>query len=88
LAIRGAGPLTSEAALRTPDVWDDGHIHFFTAHDLEWLARTAGFSRIRTEALIALDGRMRYLRQRLNLVRSRAAVKGLLCGNLALAAWK
>jgi SAM-dependent methyltransferase len=35
LVIRGCGPMTSGAALRTPQVWDDGHVHFFTARDLE-----------------------------------------------------
>ena len=88
LVVGGHGPLTSAAALRTPEVWDEGHSHFLTSRDLEWLARTAGFSSIRTEALIDPSGSMRPARRLLNRARARGLVKAFLSGNLMLAATK
>jgi SAM-dependent methyltransferase len=88
LVIGGHGPITSGAALRTREVWDEGHVHFLTSRDLEWLARTAGFSSIQTEALIDTSGSMRPLRRLLNRARKRGLVKGLLTGNLMLVATK
>jgi SAM-dependent methyltransferase len=88
LLFMGFGPVTSGAALRTPQVWDDGHIHFFTTRDLEWLARTAGFSRVHTEGLVATTGRAAVARRALNALRTRGLVKGFLCGNVMAVAWK
>ncbi len=88
LVVEGIGPMTSGAALRTQEVWDDGHIHFFTARDLEWLARAAGFSRVNTAALISPTGKGRYARRVLDKIRSREIVKGFLGGNVMLVAWK
>ena len=88
LVIKGGGPMTSGAALRTPQVWDDGHVHFFTARDLEWLARAAGFSRVHTAALISLTGKRSWVRRALDKIRSRGIVKGFLGGNVMVVAWK
>lgn len=88
LAINGYGPMTSGAGLRTPQVWDDGHIHFFTTRDLEWLARTAGFARVQTSVLIAPTGRGRVARRAFNTVRSRGPVKAFLGGSIMVVAWK
>jgi SAM-dependent methyltransferase len=88
LVFRGEGPMTSGNAERTPDSWDDGHIHFYTACDLEWLANAAGFRRHRTEALIDLQGRLRPIRRLLHGTRRHPLVKGFLTGNLLLVAQK
>lgn len=88
LIVRGRGPMTSGAALRTPLVWDDGHVHFFTARDLEWIARAAGFSRVTTAALIAPTGKGRRVRRALDRIASRGIVKGFLSGNVLVVAWK
>ena len=88
LALRGQGPMTSQRAARTATDWDDGHIHFFTVDDLEWLALAAGFAAFRTEALIDLSGRLSALRRALNGARRNGVVKGLLSGNLLLVARK
>jgi len=80
--------MTSGAALRTAQVWDDGHIHFFTARDLEWLARSAGFSRVHTEALISPTGKRSGARRTLDKIRSLEIVKGFLSGNVMVVAWK
>lgn len=88
LALLGEGPMTSGRAARTMASWDDGHIHFFTARDLEWLAKTAGFRAYRTEALVDLDGRARPVRRVLDRMRRHPLVKGLLSGNLLLIARK
>jgi len=86
LAIAGKGPMTSQRAERSAVDWDDGHIHFFTAHDLEWLAKTAGFSTYHTEALVDLAGGFKAIRHALDRRRGSALVKGLLSGNLLLVA--
>ncbi len=88
LAISGRGPMTSGEALRTAQVWDDGHIHYFTAGDLEWIARSAGFLNVRTEALISPTGRARFARGFLNQVRTTGIVKGFLGGNVMVVGWK
>ena len=88
LAVQGRGPMTSGDALRTATNWDDGHIHFFTARDLEWLAAAAGFRSYRTEALVEVEGRLRPLRRGLDRLRRNALVKGFLTGNLLLIARK
>jgi methionine biosynthesis protein MetW len=88
LVIKGRGPLTSGAALRTPQVWDDGHIHFFTTRDLEWLARAGGFSRVQTGALVSLSGKGGRIRRALDRVGSREIVKAFLSGNVMVVAWK
>lgn len=88
LVLKGCGPMTSGAALRTAQVWDDGHIHFFTARDLEWLARAAGFSRIHTAALISPTGKGSSARRALDKIRSREIVKSFLSGNVMVVAWK
>jgi len=88
LVISGRGPMTSGAALRTAQVWDDGHIHFFTARDLEWVARAAGFSRVQTEGLISASGKAAGVRRALDKLRTREVVKGFLCGNVMAVAWK
>jgi SAM-dependent methyltransferase len=88
LVVAGQGPMTSGAALRTPQVWDDGHLHFFTTRDLEWLARAAGFSRVHTTALISPIGRGGVARRVLDKVRQREIVKGFLSGNIMVVAWR
>jgi len=88
LAILGEGPMTSQRAERSAADWDDGHIHYFTAHDLEWLAKTARFSTYHTEALVDQDGGFGAIRQALNRRRTDSLVKGALCGNLLLVARK
>jgi SAM-dependent methyltransferase len=88
LIVGGEGPMTSGDALRTKATWDDGHIHFFTAKDLDWIAKTAGFSRVRTEALIALTGPGWGLRRALDRLRGQGLVKGFLTGNIMLIARK
>lgn len=88
LALLGEGPMTSGRAERTAASWDDGHIHFFTARDLEWLAKTTGFRRYRTEALVDLGGRLRPVRRFLDRRRGHGPVKAYLSGNLLLIARK
>lgn len=88
LALIGQGPMTSGGEERTETSWDDGHIHFFTARDLEWLAETTGFGDYRTEALVDLDGRARTARRILDRLRARGVVKGVMTGNLLLIARK
>jgi SAM-dependent methyltransferase len=88
IAIFGRGPMTSRHAERSASVWDDGHIHYFTARDLEWLAATAGFSAYHTEALVEREGRFRLIRRVLDLRRTSRIVKGMLSGNLLLVARK
>jgi len=88
LAVRGRRPMTSSDAQRTATNWDDGHIHFFTARDLEWLAEAAGFRNYRTEALVDVEGHLRPLRRGLDRLRRNALVKGFLTGNLLLIARK
>lgn len=88
LVIRGRGPVTSSATQGTAEVWDDGHVHFFTARDLEWLARAAGFSRVHTSALISLTGNASYARRALDKIRWWEIVKGFLSGNVMVVAWK
>jgi SAM-dependent methyltransferase len=88
LVLKGYGPMTSGAALRTAQVWDDGHIHFFTARDLEWLARNAGFSRVHSEALISPTGKGSCARRALDKIRSREIIKSFLSGNVMVVAWK
>lgn len=88
LSLLGEGPMTSGEAQRTETNWDDGHIHFFTARDLEWLAEVAGFRTWRTEALVDVDGRLGLLRRVLDRLRRHALAKGLLTGNLLLIARK
>ncbi len=88
LALLGEGPMTSGDATRTEASWDDGHIHFFTARDLEWLAKTTGFSHYQTEALIDRHGGLRPVRHVLDRLRRHALVKGFLTGNLVLIARK
>lgn len=82
LVVYDPGPMTSRAALRTSHIWDDGHVHSFTARDLEWLAGVAGFSRVRTAALISTTGKGSGLRRALDEVRSPQIVKGFLGGNI------
>ena len=86
LIFRGRGPLTSSGSVRSTTDWDDGHIHFFTAADLEWLARTAGFAEVRTQALVDRHGRGRILRRVLDSFSSNRIVKGFLSGNVMLVA--
>jgi SAM-dependent methyltransferase len=88
LAILGEGPMTSQRAERSATDWDDGHIHFFTAHDLEWLAKSARFSAYHTEALVDQKGRFRAIRNALDRRRTDPLVKGVLSGNLLLFARK
>ena len=88
LALHGAGPMTSERAERSLADWDGGHIHYFTARDLEWLASAAGFARVETQALINLNGKLGPVRRGLHRWRRTRFVKGLLSGNLALIAGK
>ena len=86
LVFNGRGPLTSGASVRSRTDWDDGHIHFFTAGDLEWLARTAGFAHQRTQALVDLYGRAQILRRMMDRLAATRLVKGFLSGNLMLVA--
>jgi methionine biosynthesis protein MetW len=88
LLIKGQGPLTSAGALRTSQVWDDGHIHFFTTRDLEWLAHAGGFSRVQTTALISVTGKGAWARRALDRIGSWEVVKGFLTGNIMVVAWK
>lgn len=88
MAIYGHGPMTSGEAERSASVWDDGHIHYFTARDLEWVAEAAGFSTYHTEALVEREGRLQPLRGFLDRRRTSGVVKGLLSGNLLLVARK
>lgn len=88
LAILGQGPMTSQRAQRSAADWDDGHIHYFTTHDLEWLAKTARFSTYHTEALVDQDGGFGAIRHALDRRRTNSLVKGVLCGNLLLVARK
>jgi SAM-dependent methyltransferase len=86
--VRGIGPLTSDERKRTPTVWDDGHVHYFTASDLDWIARTAGFRHARTTALIAASGRLQALRELLDRLAGTPLVKRWLSGNAMLVATK
>ena|SRR5688500_9961030 len=88
LALFGEGPMTSGDARRTEASWDDGHIHFFTARDLEWLAKAAGFRHYHTEALVDRHGGLRPVRRILDRLRRHDLVKGFLTGNLVLIAQK
>jgi SAM-dependent methyltransferase len=88
LAIRGDGPMTSQRAERSAVDWDDGHIHYFTAHDLEWLAGSTGFSTYHTEALVDRAGGFSALRRILDRQRTNFLVKAVLCGNVLLVARK
>jgi SAM-dependent methyltransferase len=88
LAIFGNGPMTSHRAERSAVEWDDGHIHYFTARDLEWLAKTAGFTAYHTEALVDQEGGFTAIRHVLDRWRRGSMVKGVLSGNLLLVAKK
>lgn len=88
LALLGEGPMTSGDAARTEASWDDGHIHFFTARDLEWLAKATGFSHYHTEALVDQHGGLRPVRRILDRLRHHTIVKGFFTGNLVLIARK
>jgi SAM-dependent methyltransferase len=88
LAIFGNGPMTSHRAERSAVEWDDGHIHYFTARDLEWLAKTAGFTSYHTEALVDQEGGFTAIRRALDRWRRGSIVKGVLSGNLLLVATK
>jgi SAM-dependent methyltransferase len=88
LLVRGWGPITSDLGKRTLTDWDDGHIHFLTSIDLEWIAREAGFSHARTTALIGRTGRLRQLRRMLGRISGFRLVKSFLSGNILLIAIK
>lgn len=88
LVFGGTGPVTSSGRVTNSEVWDDGHIHFFTARDLERIAHAAGFHQVGTEALISPSGRATVLRRALARLGSRGLVKGFLTGNVMLIAWK
>jgi methionine biosynthesis protein MetW len=88
LVVRGRGPITSARAMRTLTEWDDGHIHFFTPSDLAWVAQQAGFSTVRTAALIDRSGPLRALRAALDRMSSARPVKSFLSGNTMLVGYK
>jgi methionine biosynthesis protein MetW len=88
LAARGHGPITSTRATRTVTEWDDGHIHFFTPTDLVWIASQAGFSIVRTAALVDRAGRYPLLRVTLDRLAGGRLVKSFLSGNTLLLAHK
>lgn len=88
IAMTGTGPMTSSKRQRTAECWDGGHIHFFTPNDLRWLAREVGFSRVRTQAVIDDEGRLRWLRPLLAKNAGNRFVQSFLSGNTLLSAWK
>lgn len=88
LVVKGSGPLTSGLGERTVDSWDGGHTHFFTPSDLTWVMREAGFRDVKTRALIATGGRLRFPRSLLDRWAPAAPVKNFLSGNTLLVAVK
>jgi SAM-dependent methyltransferase len=87
LAFGGKGPATTALATKwTPELWDGGHLHYFTPDDLEWLARHAGFSSFRTSALVALNGSP--VRRLLDRLSPAWPVRQFLSGNTLLVARK
>jgi SAM-dependent methyltransferase len=87
LVLRGKGPATSALPTRwTPELWDGGHLHYFTPDDVEWIAGRAGFSAFQTSALVALNGSA--LRVLLDRFSAAWPVKQFLSGNTLLVARK
>jgi len=85
LVVRGEGPLTSARAdNRTEEQWDDGHLHYFTPRDLEWIMHRAGFADWSTAALIETAGSS--IRRLLDRWSSAPPVKQFLSGNTLLVA--
>jgi SAM-dependent methyltransferase len=88
LIIGGRGPMTSTARLRTRQVWDDGHIHYFTPSDLVWIARSAGFRDVHASGLIGLHGELSGIRGLLDRMAGQPVVRDFLSGNTKLIAVK
>jgi SAM-dependent methyltransferase len=88
LIVRGQGPMTSTARLRTRDTWDDGHLHYFTPSDLAWMAKTAQFRDAHTAGLIAASGRLSLIRRSLNRAADHGLVREFLSGNTTMVAVK
>jgi len=87
LVVKGEGPATTALPAKwTPELWDGGHLHYFTPDDLEWIARQAGFSSFRTSALIALNESP--LRRLLDRLSAAWPVRQFLSGNTLLVARK
>lgn len=84
----GPRPMTWGDGLRTVQVWDDGHVHFFIARGPEWPAHNAGFSEVPTEALIDIGGCGSRLRRVRDLICGHELVKGFPSGNARLVARK
>jgi SAM-dependent methyltransferase len=88
LVIRGCGPMTSTARLRTRQIWDDGHIHYFTPSDLLWIAKSAGFREVHVSGLIGSHGKLSGIRALLDRTADRAIVRDFFSGNTKLIAFK
>ena len=86
LIVRGWGPMTSTERPRSLASWDDGHLHYFTPGDLEWIARTAGFDAVGTLALVDTTGSARLLRMAVATCGRWRLVKAFLSGNALLIA--
>ena len=85
LVVRGQGPLTSARPdNRTLEQWDDGHLHYLTPHDLEWIAGHAGFASSKTSALIDVSGSL--IRPLLDRWSHLSLVKQFLSGNTVIVA--
>lgn len=88
LIAKGQGPITGGNKSKTPTDWDSGHIHFFTTNDLMWIAKQAGFTHVRTRALVAPNGHQQPLRRLLDQRADSRLVKSFLTGNILLVAIK
>lgn len=87
LLVRGRGPMTSGRALRTAQVWDDGHLHYLTPNDLRWIGFEAGFREVFIRALVAQSGSFRFLRLLFEWRAASWPVRELLSGNTLLVAY-
>jgi SAM-dependent methyltransferase len=88
LLVKGQGPTTSERAVRTTTEWDEGHIHFFTATDLQWIGRQAGFREIWVSALVERSGRLEAFRRLLDQFSTSRPIRSFCSGNILFVAIK
>jgi ubiquinone/menaquinone biosynthesis C-methylase UbiE len=86
LIFSGYGPRT--AGGNTMDgTWDDGHLHYFTHHDLRELFIMATFERVESRALIDLSSGTMH-RRVLNRFANAWPVREFISGNILLLAHK
>jgi ubiquinone/menaquinone biosynthesis C-methylase UbiE len=87
IVVLGRGPKTANDDTRDGP-WDDGHLHYFSHRDLSEIFSRAGFSKVRSRALIDLNGRHGTVRQLLDAFADSFLVREFLSGNALLVAQK